>query len=75
MHPSSLLLLPASQVELRILAHLSQDPERVTLLRRAGPEGDAFRLIASTWLGAGELRLCVCVVVVAGVWGGGCGIL
>lgn len=41
------------QVELRVLAHLSNDPALVRLLQQAGAAGDAFRLIASTWLGSG----------------------
>lgn len=41
------------QIELRVLAHLSGDPALVALLRQAGAAGDAFQLIASTWLGSG----------------------
>ena len=41
------------QVELRVLAHLSGDAELIRLLRQAGAAGDAFQLIASTWLGSG----------------------
>ena len=50
---------PHTQVELRVLAHLSGDPELVALLLQAGPEGDAFKHIASTWLGSGGLPTCL----------------
>ena len=40
-------------MELRVLAHLSGDEALVALLRQAGAAGDAFNLIASTWLGSG----------------------
>ena len=36
-----------------MLAHLSGDEALVALLRQAGAAGDAFNLIASTWLGSG----------------------
>jgi hypothetical protein len=36
-----------------VLAHLSGDPALTALLRQAGVQGDAFRLIASQWLGSG----------------------
>ena len=54
--PPGCVLLSADygQVELRVLAHLSGDPALLRLLRQAGPTGDAFRLIASAWLGCGE---------------------
>ena len=35
------------QIELRVLAHVSEDRSLVDLLHRAGPGGDVFRLIAS----------------------------
>lgn len=49
------------QIELRVLAHLSGDAVLVQLLRQAGAAGDAFHLIASTWLGSGEAGEGVCV--------------
>ena len=39
-----------SQVELRVLAHLSGDPHLTHILTQAGLQGDAFALIAKTWL-------------------------
>ena len=39
-----------SQIELRVLAHLSGDPKLIQILRQAGASGDAFALIARTWL-------------------------
>ncbi|KAA6418852.1 MAG: DNA polymerase I [Trebouxia sp. A1-2] len=39
-----------SQVELRVLAHLSGDTKLIQILRQAGVGGDAFALIAKTWL-------------------------
>lgn len=39
-----------SQVELRVLAHLSGDPHLIHILTQAGLQGDAFALIAKTWL-------------------------
>ena len=39
-----------SQIELRVLAHLSGDPKLIQILRQAGVRGDAFALIANTWL-------------------------
>ena len=39
-----------SQIELRVLAHLSGDPKLIQILRQAGAGGDAFALIARTWL-------------------------
>lgn len=39
-----------SQVELRVLAHLSRDPQLIHILTQAGLQGDAFALIAKTWL-------------------------
>lgn len=39
-----------SQVELRVLAHLSGDPQLIHILTQAGLQGDAFALIAKTWL-------------------------
>ena len=46
------LLLAAdySQIELRVLAHLSGDVKLIQILRQAGVGGDAFALIAKTWL-------------------------
>ncbi len=46
------LLLAAdySQIELRVLAHLSGDLKLIQILRQAGVGGDAFALIAKTWL-------------------------
>jgi hypothetical protein len=47
-------------MELRVLAHLSGDEALVALLRQAGAAGDAFNLIASTWLGSGAcLHACM----------------
>lgn len=43
-----------------MLAHLSGDAALVRLLQQAGPGGDAFKHIAHSWLGAGEMA----------VWGG-----
>lgn len=39
-----------SQIELRVLAHLSGDPQLLHILAQAGLQGDAFALIAKTWL-------------------------
>ena len=39
-----------SQIELRVLAHLSGDIKLIQILRQAGVGGDAFALIAKTWL-------------------------
>ena len=39
-----------SQIELRVLAHLSGDSRLIHILRQAGVSGDAFGLIARTWL-------------------------
>lgn len=39
-----------SQIELRVLAHLSGDTKLIEILRQAGVGGDAFALIAKTWL-------------------------
>ena len=39
-----------SQIELRLLAHLSGDPKLILVLRQAGVSGDAFALIANMWL-------------------------
>lgn len=39
-----------SQIELRVLAHLSGDPHLIHILTQAGVQGDAFALIAKTWL-------------------------
>lgn len=39
-----------SQMELRILAHLSNDPILLDLMRQAGTSGDVFELIARTLL-------------------------
>ncbi|DBA78569.1 TPA: hypothetical protein ACH3X1_008502 [Trebouxia sp. C0004] len=39
-----------SQIELRVLAHLSGDLKLIQVLRQAGVGGDAFALIAKTWL-------------------------
>ena len=39
-----------SQIELRGLAHLSNDVKLIQILRQAGVGGDAFALIAKTWL-------------------------
>ena len=39
-----------SQIELRVLAHLSGDARLMDILRQAGVSGDAFALIAKTWL-------------------------
>ncbi|GAX74846.1 hypothetical protein CEUSTIGMA_g2292.t1 [Chlamydomonas eustigma] len=51
--PEGSVLISAdySQVELRILAHLSGDQKLVHLLRQAGKQGDAFNLIAASFLG------------------------
>lgn len=45
-----LLAADYSQVELRVLAHLSGDSKLIQVLRQAGSSGDAFALIAKTWL-------------------------
>ncbi len=39
-----------SQIELRVLAHLSGDLKLIEILKQAGVGGDAFALIAKTWL-------------------------
>lgn len=58
-----------SQVELRVLAHLSGDPHLIHILTQAGLQGDAFALIAKTWLrqshqpgdyAAVTAKVCVC---------------
>ncbi|GAB4813275.1 hypothetical protein N2152v2_000321 [Parachlorella kessleri] len=54
-HGCMLLAADYSQVELRVLAHLSGDAELIRLLRQAGAAGDAFQLIASMWLGSGSV--------------------
>lgn len=50
--PAGCVLLAAdySQIELRVLAHLSGDARLIQVLRQAGTKGDAFALIAKTWL-------------------------
>ena len=50
--PAGCVLLAAdySQIELRVLAHLSGDLKLIEVLRQAGANGDAFALIAKTWL-------------------------
>ena len=50
--PAGCILLAAdySQIELRVLAHLSRDVKLIEVLRQAGASGDAFALIAKTWL-------------------------
>ena len=55
--PSLCLLLPCSQVELRLLAHLSQDAQLLRLLTLAGAAGDVFTLIARQWLAPGGQQL------------------
>eukprot|EP00884_Botryococcus_braunii_P006548 jgi/Botrbrau1/15895/Bobra.40_1s0077.2 len=45
-----LLCADYSQIELRLVAHLSRDPALLEVLARAGLEGDAFSLLASRWL-------------------------
>ena len=45
-----LLAADYSQIELRVLAHLSRDVKLIEVLRQAGASGDAFALIAKTWL-------------------------
>lgn len=49
---SGCLLIAAdySQIELRVLAHLSGDIKLIEILRQAGVGVDAFVLIAKTWL-------------------------
>ncbi|DBB18346.1 TPA: hypothetical protein ACH3X3_000002 [Trebouxia sp. C0006] len=49
---SGCLLIAAdySQIELRVLAHPSGDIKLIEILRQAGVGGDAFVLIAKTWL-------------------------
>jgi len=39
-----------SQIELRVLAHLSGDIKLIQILRQAGVGGDTFALIVKTWL-------------------------
>lgn len=50
---SLLLAADYSQIELRLLAHMSGDEKLTALLRRAGAQGDAFSLIAANWLRCG----------------------
>lgn len=45
-----LLSCDYSQIELRILAHMSQDRHLIALLKQAGVKGDAFTLIAGAFL-------------------------
>ena len=45
-----------SQVELRVLAHLSGESKLIQILRQAGVSGDAFALIAKTWLRRASAR-------------------
>lgn len=47
-----LLACDYSQIELRLLAHMSGDVRLASLLRSAGVAGDAFALIARSWLQA-----------------------
>jgi hypothetical protein len=51
--PKGSVLISAdySQIELRVLAHMSQDAKLMHLLRQAGAKGDAFSLIAASFLG------------------------
>lgn len=55
------------QIELRLVAHLSQDAALLEVLSQAGPAGDAFSLLASRWLRKGSqgsplLRTATCRV-------------
>lgn len=47
-----------AQIELRVLAHMSNDQRLIALLRQAGPQGDAFQLIARSWLLQGARAIC-----------------
>ncbi|CAG9467231.1 unnamed protein product [Pedinophyceae sp. YPF-701] len=51
--PAGRVLLSAdySQIELRVLAHLTKDAALLEALQQAGTGGDTFRMVARTWLG------------------------
>jgi DNA polymerase theta len=42
-----------SQIEVRLMAHFSEEPALIALLRK--PSGDLFRMIASQWTGISEI--------------------
>ncbi|MEC8493334.1 MAG: DNA polymerase A family protein, partial [Planctomycetota bacterium] len=53
----TLVAVDYSQMEIRVLAHLSEDAQLVSLLRRAGGHGDVFQLMVE-WMGSSGGRRC-----------------